>query len=271
MLPGVQPRPHYPAELYELVHRGTPGDLAFYRRACAGSERILELGCGYGRVLEALADLGPSLIGLERDPELLALAEARCGQLPREQAARIELVLGDMRSFDLSASSDARDGRPFDRILIPHSGIYCLLSEEECVDCLRCVAQHLKPGARLILDAYMADRFHQASEPGDYVDERLDPVVSVEHNGAAYDVFERSCWDRGGQRLDVTYEYLPKAGGEVLQGGVPHRYLLSGQLGALLERAGLRLVSMAGDWNGGPVEPDGEFYVAVAALEGSTR
>jgi SAM-dependent methyltransferase len=267
----MQSRPHYPAELYELVHRGTPGDLLFYRRACAGSERVLELGCGYGRVLEALADLGTSVVGLERDPELLALAEARCGQLPREQAARIELVLGDMRSFDLSSGSDARDGRPFDRILIPHSAIYCLLSEEECVQCLRCVARHMKPGARLILDAYMADSFHETCEPDDYVNDRLDPVVSVEHGGTAYDVFERSHWDRGNQRLDVTYEYLPKAGGEVLQGGVTHRYLLSGQLDALLERAGLRLVSLAGDWKGGPVAPDGEFYVAVAALEEPAR
>jgi SAM-dependent methyltransferase len=257
---------HYPAELYELVHRGTPGDLAFYRRACSGSERVLELGCGYGRVLQALADLGPSLVGLERDPELLALAEARCSQLPREQAARIELVLGDMRSFDLSAGADARDGRRFDRILIPHSGIYCLLSEEECLECLRCVARHLKPGARLILDAYLADRFHQTAEPADHTDERLDPVVSVEHRGIAYDVLERSCWNREAQRLDVTYEYLPRAGGEILQGCVAHRYLLCEELPGLLERAGLQLVSMAGDWNGGPIDPDGEFYVAVATL-----
>ena len=262
----MQDHPDYPAELFELIHRGTPGDLAFYRRACAGSERILELGCGYGRVLEALAELGPSLTGLESDPELLALAEARCGQLPREQAGRIELVLGDMRDFDLASGTDARDGRPFDRILIPHSGIYCLLSEEDCVECLRCVARHLKPGARLVLDAYIADHFHETSEPGDYVDERLDPVVSVQHGGATYDVLERSCWDRSQQRLDVTYEYLPQAGGEVLQGCVAHRYLLTGQLGSLLERAGMRLVSIAGDWNGGPLEPDGEFFVAVAAL-----
>ena len=96
-------------------------------------------------------------------------------------------------------------------------------------------------------------------------------MVSVQHGGAAYDVFERSCWDRRRQRLDVTYEYLPKAGGEVLQGCVAHRYLLTGELGGLLERAGLRLLSMSGSWNGGPVEPDGEFFVAVAALDESSR
>jgi SAM-dependent methyltransferase len=268
MLLGVQESPAYPAELYELIHRGTPGDLAFYRRACAGSDRILELGCGYGRVLEALSDLGPSLTGLDRDPELLALAEARCSELPREQATRIELVLGDMRSFDLSAG--IQDGRPFDRIIIPHSGLYCLLSEDECVECLRCIARHMKPNARLVLDAYMADHFHETSNPRDHLDERLEPVVSVEHAGIAYDVLERSHWDRPRQRLDVTYEYIPRAGGDALQGCVAQRYLLTRQLPTLLQRSGLRLVSIAGDWNGGPVVPDGDFFVAVIALETAT-
>ena len=45
----------YDAELYELLHSGTPGDLAFYRKWCRGADNVLELGCGYGRVLCALS------------------------------------------------------------------------------------------------------------------------------------------------------------------------------------------------------------------------
>ena len=63
-------RAPYPAKLYSLVHRGTPGDVPFYREACADAGAILELGCGYGRILEALAMPDRLLIGLDRDPGL---------------------------------------------------------------------------------------------------------------------------------------------------------------------------------------------------------
>lgn len=258
---------HYPAALYALVHRGTPGDLSFYRRACAGAEHVLELGCGYGRVLGALSDLGVRLTGLDRDPELLAMAEERCSEA-RGGQAHVEFVLADMTDFDLISGMRGREIGMFDRILIPHSGIYCLLSDEACEACFRRVAQHLRPGGRLILDAYLADQFHAESAEQDHIDERLEPIVSVEHEGVLYDVFERAHWDRPTQRIDVTYEYIPRSGGEVQQGSVAHHYLLRGQLEELLERAGLRLLSLADDWQGGSLDADSEFFVATAALAG---
>ena len=94
-------------------------------------------------------------------------------------------------------------------------------------------------------------------------------MVSVEHAGAAYDVFERSRWDRERQRLDVTYEYIPRGGGAALQGALAHRYLLGSQLEELLDRGGLRLVSMRGDFETTlgeprPIPADCDFFVAVA-------
>lgn len=242
----------YPAALYELVHRGTAGDAAFYGRVCAGARRVLELGCGYGRILASLcerADL--DLVGLEIDAELLARARAR---LP----ARVQLVAGDMRD-------PALPGAPFDRILIPHSGVYCLPDDEACVACFRACARHLAPGGRLVFDAWSADAFHAEADPAEHDDERLDPVVTVEHEGRCYDVFERSRWDRDRQRLDVSYEYIPRHGGEAHLGRLFHHYLLKPDLAPLLARAGLTLLSLAGDWRGRPAAPDDEMWVATAA------
>src|SRR6188768_1681102 len=119
----------YDAELYGLVHRGTPGDLAFYARVCAGARAVLELGCGYGRLLPALAGVVHSYVGLDCDAGLLRLAR-------RERAALHE---------------------PFDRILIPHSGVFCLQSDADVLDCLRCVRAHLRDDGELVLDSYAAD------------------------------------------------------------------------------------------------------------------
>lgn len=266
---------HYPAALYELVHRGTAGDLAFYVRVCnAASEReharVLELGCGYGRVLAALRESSQQqhrrkekleLTGLERDPDLLARARERLAD------PSVRLVEGDMTAFAIT--DEGGEPAAFDRILIPHSGIYCLPDDEACVACFQCCAQHLAPDGRLVFDAYGADVFHIEQDPADHTDERLDPVVSVEHEGICYDVFERSRWERSEQRLDVTYEYIPRGGGEALVGRLMHRYLLRDQLEPLLARAGLQLISLDGDWRGGASTPGGDMWVATAALETS--
>jgi len=254
----AQPQPPYPAELYELVHRGTAGDVAFYSRICAEVRSVLELGCGYGRLLEPLAELGLDVTGLERDPALLARAAARL----RRRGLSAQLVEGDMTKFD-GARTFAPEGG-FDRIVIPHSGIYCLPDDEACVACFRCCARTLRPGGALVFDAYAADAFHRDEDPADHRDERLDAVVSVEFQGRVYDVFERSRWDRDEQRLDVTYEYLPRGGGAVLQGRLLHRYLLRAQLAPLLERAGLRLQSLHGDWHGHPTSSESDMWVATA-------
>jgi SAM-dependent methyltransferase len=245
----------YPAALYELVHRGTAGDLSFYSRECADARRVLELGCGYGRVLSALCERTDlELTGLDRNPELLARARAR---LPE----RVVLVHADMTRFELP-------GPGFDRILIPHSGVYCLEDDDACIACFRACARHLAPAGRLVFDAYAADGFHAEQDPADHSDERLDPVVSVEHEGICYDVFERSLWRRQLQRLDVTYEYVPREGGDAAMGRLVHHYLLLEQISPLLRRAGLDLVSLAGDWRGRPAEPDDDMWVATAVLAG---
>ena len=253
----LDPRPHpYPAELYELVHRGTAGDVSFYCRVCEGASSVLELGCGYGRLLEPLSELA-DVTGLDRDPELLVRAKVRL-----TERSGAQLVHGDMTEFD--PASTFAPGGGFDRILIPHSGIYCLPDDEACVACFRCCAKTLRPGGALVFDAYAADAFHLDEDPDDHTDDRLDPVVSVEFEGRQYDVFERSRWERSTQRLDVTYEYIPRGGGAVLQGRLMHRYLLRSQIEPLLEQAGMRLESLHGDWHGRPVSSESDMWVATA-------
>ncbi|MBC7172885.1 MAG: class I SAM-dependent methyltransferase, partial [Polyangiaceae bacterium] len=111
----------YPAELYAALHRGTEGDVDFYLRACSGQERVLELGCGYGRVLEPLAAMGHRVVGIERDPELAAIA--------REAVAPYggRVIVGDMTSFELDEL--------FDRVIVPFNGIYCLLDRDAVQRC----------------------------------------------------------------------------------------------------------------------------------------
>src|SRR5690606_14496409 len=110
MLPAAPPMP-YPARFYAALHRGTPGDLDHYQRVCQSASSVLELGCGYGRVVAALAAPGRVVVGVEQDPELLAMARDALAPLSKAAQAGVELVRGDMRTVSLD--------RRFDRVLIP--------------------------------------------------------------------------------------------------------------------------------------------------------
>lgn len=226
----------YPARFYAALHRGTPGDLDHYLRVCQTAASVLELGCGYGRVVKALAAPGRIVVGIERDPELLAMARDTLRSLPKASSAGVELHEGDMRHVRL--------GRRFDRVLIPFGGLWCMLDDDELHATLTTVAEHLAPGGRFCFDVYRADAFHADAEPDDVPDDAFTPVGRVEVDGMAYEVLERSTWDKPRQRIDVTYLYVNEAG-HAVEGTIAQRYLLEPQLHAALARAGLRLVHVA--------------------------
>ena len=248
----MKPRP---PELFALLHPGTPGDLAFYRARCAGAARVLELGCGHGRVLLDLARAGHAVTGLDRDAGLLALARRSLAREPARVRGRVRLVDADMRRFAL--------GERFERIVIPYNGLYCLADDDEVAACLRCAAAHLAPGGRIVLDAWAADAFHADADPADPHADGDEPVASVAWRGVTYDVFETSDWERDAQRIRVEYRYRPRGGGDGFVDRIEHRYLLRAQIPALAAAAGLSVAGAWGGFRGEPLDGDGEHLAYV--------
>jgi SAM-dependent methyltransferase len=259
-VPGVAA---YDAELYALVHRGTPGDLAFYVRACAGARSVLELGCGYGRLLPALADVVDSYVGLDFDAGLLSLARRQRAALRQPERAKVKLRRGDMRAFSMPER--------FDRILIPHSGLFCLQRHADVLGCLRCARAQLRDGGELVLDCYAPDGFHARSRPSDLPAETEQWLTRVATAATQYDVYERSRWDRRHQRMTVTYRHVPVGGGRSREGVIEHRYLMSAQLRALLERAGFVVIEQSGGFHNQRLSRRGELMVVRARSRPSPR
>lgn len=246
----------YDPKLYSALHQGSPGDEAFYQRVCEGTQTVLELGCGYGRILGAIAAPGRRVMGVELDEGLRLSACATLDSLPDSIDA--EVRCGDMRAFEFE--------QRFDRILIPYSGFYCLLEPDDALSCLHCVRKHLAPGGELVFDAYLADAFHEEApmDPDGFETERTE-LRRVTVEGVHYRVDESSSWDREKQRIDARYFYVPESGGAELVGEIPQRYWTSSQIEPLLHSAGLELLAMAGDFDGRPVDdPDADTLVVIA-------
>jgi SAM-dependent methyltransferase len=97
---------------------------------CGGP--VLELGCGTGRVALHLARRGHEVIGLDRDPELLAVLAERAGDLP------VAALEADARDFELES--------PASLVLAPTHLLQLLADSGERAESLRCVAAALRPG-----------------------------------------------------------------------------------------------------------------------------
>jgi SAM-dependent methyltransferase len=251
----------YDAELYALLHCGNPGDIEFYLAGCAGVAEVLELGCGSGRVLAALATAGHNVVGVDLHEGLLERAARRIADLPSAT-----LLRGDITELDL--------GRRFDRVIIPYNTLYCLLDDAAVAAALSGARRHLSPGGQLLLDVYAADPV----EPGEAVDEQAfctpQHIVTLAGTAATIDVFERSRENAAEQRLDVTYTYVIRADdGEVTapEYTLPQRYLFEPQLRQHLYDAGFEVLRFEGDFCGSPFALEHLHMVVTAVPIGSPQ
>ena len=62
----------------------------------------------------------------------------------------------------------------------------------------------------------------------------------------------------------MTYRYQPADGSATLHQRLDHRYLLTGQVARVCEAAGLRILHIAGGFQGEPFDADSEHLACIA-------
>ncbi|HLF71311.1 MAG TPA: class I SAM-dependent methyltransferase [Dehalococcoidia bacterium] len=126
----------------------TVDDIPFYvelaREASVRGEKVLELGCGTGRVTIPIAEAGVGVAGLDSSPAMLEIARSKA-----PDASNPRWVEADMRDFDL--------GERFGLIIIPFRSFQHLLTEPDQLACLERVREHLLPGGRFALNIFNPD------------------------------------------------------------------------------------------------------------------
>jgi SAM-dependent methyltransferase len=122
-------------------------DIPFYvdlaREAGAAGQRVLELGCGTGRVTIPIAQAGVEVCGLDNSPAMLAVAERKA---KAEGLHNVSWCVGDMASLKLSGS--------FGLAIIPFRSFLLLLTVEQQKSCLACIREHLVDSGRLALNIF---------------------------------------------------------------------------------------------------------------------
>src|SRR6056297_3240840 len=127
-----------------LFRDETPYEVAFFEQAFeryAGRNvrRLLEPGCGSGRLVVAMAAKGYDVTGLDLSDAMLSYLRRKLKR--RSLSARC--VKGDMTRLHFEA--------PFDAAFCTYNTFRHLLSEKDAVTHLRSMADALAPGGLYIL------------------------------------------------------------------------------------------------------------------------
>jgi len=176
--------------------------------------KVLEPGCGSGRMLEALAERGRDVTGLDLSEQMLELARLRLG-------GRGTVLLADMEDFDLR--------EVFDGAVCPINTL-TLLTPNALARHLECMERHLRPGSPYVVQVGLVDPEQREPHAGshweavrdgtelkiDWVDEELDIARGVSRQRSRIEVL---AGDRAGEVLEEVHEmtaWTPETWAEVI-------------------------------------------------------
>lgn len=134
--------------------------------------RILDAGCGTGRVGAALAARGHTVVGVDADP---VLVEAAATTYPGPR-----WLVADLAELDLAAAGEPE---PFDVAVIV-GNVMTFVAPGTEADVLRRVAAHLRPDG-LVAVGFGTDRGYQLSA---FDDDTAVAGLHLEHRFATWDL-----------------------------------------------------------------------------------
>jgi len=115
--------------------------IEFVREMLPAAQRILDVGCGYGRIAIPLAEAGHNVVGVDISEDMLQEARRRASEV----GIPVEWLLGDMCNLPQGDQS-------FDVVLCLWLTFHELYQESEQLAALREMIRVLRPGGWALLD-----------------------------------------------------------------------------------------------------------------------
>ncbi len=241
------------AAFYDAIHGDYRDDTGLWFSFAGRTDRpVLEVGTGTGRIALELARAGHAVTGIDASVSMLARARAKA------EADALDVTLIEGRVADLALERDH-----YGLVLLPLDVfLYCEDGEEQ-VELLRQLGEAMVFNGLLAIDL-----------PGPAAS--LDPdsngqqvlVFSGEtEDGQSFDCFHLHEDDLAMQtrHLRVTYETVDDSG--IVRRKISEhllRYVYRFELEYMLERAGLVLGDVYGDYELGPLTNESERMVVMA-------
>jgi SAM-dependent methyltransferase len=254
---------------YDLEHLGDREDIEFYVSLVQRlrPRKLLELGCGTGRITLPLteqgAQLGFEVIGLDSQAEMLQKAANRRLESPPQIRERLSLIRGDMRTWSAQAT--------FDLIVIPCSSISHLLTLQDQLAVWRQSRRNLEAGGRFLVEVTMpnmaifADSFNVPSRALVEIDvdkrDESDGVRLVRRKTSRYLSHE--------QCAETRFLYEKYRDGRAVDGYIDDfvgHVFFPRELQLLFMHTGFEIEQTFGDYRGGPLKPNSPLIIMIGKV-----
>jgi SAM-dependent methyltransferase len=216
-----------------------------------GGGRVLELGCGPGRLTVSIARSGVEIVGLDLSTPMLDAARSKA----LAAGVNIQFVKADMRRFELPA--------PFSTILIPGNSLLHLLTTPELKDCFRCVRRHVAAGGRLVFDVSKWDIARLALDP----DYRYNVMRLNDPERGEVTIEETTAYDAAEQVRDIKWYFSAPGAPDFRTIEYRLRVIFPQELPLLLEASGFRIEARFGEFTRDPFASSSPRQVCVCAPE----
>lgn len=229
------------------------GDIPFFRAWAAKTPgHILELMAGTGRVSLPLIEDGARLTCVDNSISMLVVLQRKL----RSTGRKARLICAEVCQLPLRGQ--------FPLILLPFQGLTELAAADARLNLLLEAARLLAPSGRFVCTSH-----NPAARLRTVDDQWHDVGVSSRSNGDTIRISLRTRYDElagdvvGQQRLVIT-----APSGETSEVALDLRFALVslGELTRLAEQAGLRIVDLQGDYDGGLYDASSS-PVIIAVLE----
>ena len=248
------------SEYYDLVPAyAKRADLGFYiDMACSCNGKVLELGCGTGRILIPTAQAGCEIVGLDISESMLNTCRKKLLAQLDDVQERVTIVKANMTDFDLNER--------FSLITAPFRSFSHLIQVEEQLACLDCVYRHLLPGGRFVQELFQTHP--QRINNPKYLNEVEDTPEFELPDGKKLRRTDRVvAFHRTEQYNDVEiifYVTHPDGRSERLVQAFPFRYFFRYEVEHLLARCGFNVVEIFGNFDKSPLTDDSPEMIFVA-------
>ena len=226
-------------------------DIAFWQRlAGAANGRVLELGCGTGRIAIPVARSGTRVTGIDRSAPMLDRARAKQGRSGR--IANVDFVRGDIRRLPFLPHQ-------FDLVMAPYGILQSLVRERDLLETLASVARVLEPGGRFGIDL--------VPDLPEWSEYRARKTLSgMLARGVRVSLVESVRQDRRRKLtiFDQLYTTVRGRARHAHRFSLTFRTLSVPQMARRLEKGGFRVDAVLGDYRGGPWDARADVWILLA-------
>jgi SAM-dependent methyltransferase len=162
------------AKIYDRIYSGYKEDIKFYiDESKKVKGRVLEVGCGTGRIYLELLRRGIDCYGIDISKAMIEKLKSK------KDNFNPKVKVADMKSF--------RYNKKFELIIIPFRTFLMNLTQKDQIKTLRNCYAHLKTGGKLILNFHSPDHsllsqtldLKKTSGNGTYFIDRINQVIRM--------------------------------------------------------------------------------------------